>query len=133
MRSIASNPAPPARASYAIITAAHRTRLLDGKLLAERARIDWATLLRPTFTDDVLTCRRCRGRARVLAAIQAPLSVETFLRAAGETLPPEDRSIRRTDPPTSRPAADPDSDDCQLPPPSSDHHPDQAIAWPDDS
>jgi hypothetical protein len=41
----------------------------------------WAELLRRAFGVDVLTCPRCGGARRLLAAIQDPDSIERVLRA----------------------------------------------------
>jgi hypothetical protein len=41
----------------------------------------WASLLRRAFGVDVLTCPRCGGTRRLLAAIQDPDSIERVLRA----------------------------------------------------
>ena len=43
----------------------------------------WAELLRRAFGVDVLTCPRCAGVRRLLAAIQAPDSIERVLSAMG--------------------------------------------------
>ena len=40
-------------------------------------------LLRRVYSVDVLTCPRCGGLCRLLAAIQDPLSIEKVLRAMG--------------------------------------------------
>jgi len=130
--SAAPQRAEPPRANYAIITSAHRTRLLNGQLLAERPRLDWAKLLRRTFADDVLICPRCCGTARVIAAIHDPTDARAFLTAASETSAPIATATRadetwpdvHADDTWSEahaeetwPADDPD--DCQPPPPSS--------------
>ncbi len=39
---------------------------------ASRRRFDWATLLKRVFAIDVLECRRCGGRLRVIACITDP-------------------------------------------------------------
>lgn len=43
----------------------------------------WASLLRRAFGLEVLTCPRCGGVRRLLAAIQDPDSIERVLRAMG--------------------------------------------------
>ncbi len=43
----------------------------------------WAELLRRAFGVDVLTCPRCGGTRRLLAAIQDPDSIERVLQAMG--------------------------------------------------
>jgi hypothetical protein len=42
------------------------SRLLGGSLYAASPRVDWATLLRPSFEVDVLCWVGCGGRLRVL-------------------------------------------------------------------
>ena len=42
-------------------------------------RLDWRTLLQRVYKIDVLTCRRCCGRLRVLAVIMAPQVVRRIL------------------------------------------------------
>jgi hypothetical protein len=43
----------------------------------------WAELLRRVYAVDILTCPRCGGVRRLLAAIQDPDSIERVLRAMG--------------------------------------------------
>jgi len=43
----------------------------------------WAELLRRVYAVDILTCPRCGGVRRLLAAIQDPDSIERVLRAIG--------------------------------------------------
>ena len=42
-------------------------------------RLDWRTLLQRVFKFDVLSCRRCSGRLRVLAVIMDPFVVRRIL------------------------------------------------------
>jgi hypothetical protein len=55
----------------AVIPLERWSALMDGRLLAKTPRIDWATLLRRTFAEDVLVCPRCRGRLQVLEVVVA--------------------------------------------------------------
>lgn len=63
---------PPATPVYLlpnVIAVRHWDRLLEGELLANEPRVDWATLMRRTFGFDVTVCPNCHGRMRVLSAI----------------------------------------------------------------
>ncbi len=51
--------------------------------MGERRYYTWAELLRRVYSVEVLTCPRCGGLCRLLAAIQDPLSIERVLRAMG--------------------------------------------------
>ncbi|HEY4055208.1 MAG TPA: transposase [Kofleriaceae bacterium] len=42
-------------------------------------RIDWASLLKRVFAVDVLACRRCEGRMRILAVIDQPEPAKKIL------------------------------------------------------
>jgi len=44
----------------------------------------WAELLKRSFAIDVLTCARCGGRAKLIALVTKPASIERFLRHLGE-------------------------------------------------
>jgi hypothetical protein len=57
--------------------------LLDGVLYAASPRIDWANLLRRTFDVDVLACRKCHGRLRVLSEVTDPAMVRLALESLG--------------------------------------------------
>jgi hypothetical protein len=50
------------------------------------SRIDWASLLRRVFKVDVLCCKKCGGRMKVIAVIEEPSAIEKILRHLG--LPP---------------------------------------------
>jgi hypothetical protein len=49
-----------------IISVRHWDRLLGGLLYAVSPRVDWATLLRRSFSVDVLECPKCHGRLRAV-------------------------------------------------------------------
>ena len=49
----------------------------------------WAALMRRVFDLDVLACPRCGGRLRVIATVQAPLSVQAILAHLGRSRSPE--------------------------------------------
>ena len=46
-------------------------------------RLDWASLLRRTFHDDLLRCPKCGGHLEVLAAINDPVVAQKILRHLG--------------------------------------------------
>jgi hypothetical protein len=52
-----------------VLSVRHWDRLLGGVLYATSPRVDWAALLRRSFSTDVLQCPKCHGRLRVLAVI----------------------------------------------------------------
>jgi hypothetical protein len=51
-----------------VLSVQHWDRLLGGVLYAASPRVDWASLLRRSFSVDV-QCPKCKGRLRVLAVI----------------------------------------------------------------
>ena len=51
------------------LSADHWRRLDEGRLLARQPRVDWATLLRRTWAEDVLRCPRCRGRMALIEVV----------------------------------------------------------------
>ncbi len=80
-----------------IIHAKHWTRLLEGRLFAASARIDWATLLHRTFDVDVLECPTCHGRLRVLGLVTNTHLARSILEYLG--LPTDaPRAARARDP-----------------------------------
>ena len=52
-----------------VLSVRHWDRLLGGVLYATSPRVDWAALLRRSFSIDVLQCPKCNGRLRVIAVI----------------------------------------------------------------
>ena len=56
----------------------HWDRLLGGALYAATP-LDWAALLRRTFSVDVLECAACHGRMRVLASVTQRDTVRAVL------------------------------------------------------
>jgi hypothetical protein len=53
----------------------HWQRLENGALMASSPRVDWPTLMRRTFSVDVLACAHCGGRLRVLAVLTEEAAV----------------------------------------------------------
>jgi hypothetical protein len=81
-----SAPPPAASATPAVawlapnvLSVRHWDRLLGGALYAATPRVDWATLLRRTFSVDVLECAACHGRMRVLGGVTEPNAVRAIL------------------------------------------------------
>lgn len=62
------------------LTPAHLARLDGGRLLATTPRLDWSTLLRRAFAEDVLICPHCHGRTRILGAVTALAAIRRILR-----------------------------------------------------
>ena len=94
-------PAPPAAADplFAVpepvprtLSAEHWRRLDDGALLARQPRVDWATLLRRTWAEDILCCPRCHGRMAVIEPVTEPDDIRRSLAALG--LPADPVSLR---------------------------------------
>ncbi len=56
------------------------------------ARIDWASLLKRVFFEDVMACP-CGGRRRILADVEEPAAIVAILRHLG--LPTEAPPIAR--------------------------------------
>jgi|SRR5579872_3549942 len=52
-----------------VLSVRHWDRLLRGLLYATSSRVDWAALLRRSFSVDVLQFPKCHGRLRVIAVI----------------------------------------------------------------
>jgi hypothetical protein len=62
-----------------VLSVRHCDRLLGGALYAATPRVDWATLLRRTFSVDVLECAACGGRMRVLGRVTERDTVRAIL------------------------------------------------------
>jgi len=62
-----------------VLSVRHWDRLLGGVLYAATPRVDWATLLRRTFSVDVLECATCHGRMRVLGSVTDRDAVRAIL------------------------------------------------------
>jgi hypothetical protein len=70
-KDVASTPPPGA-------TTAPRTSLGAGIVPQPYARIDWASLLRRVFLEDVLACP-CGGRRRILSDVTDPTAIVAIL------------------------------------------------------
>jgi hypothetical protein len=81
-----------------IVSVEHWDRLLGGLLYATSPRVDWASLLRRSFSVDVLECPKCRGRLEVVAVITEREPVQRILAHLG--LPTESPPTARARDPT---------------------------------
>jgi Putative transposase/Transposase zinc-binding domain len=93
-----------------IISVRHWDRLLGGLLYAVSPRVDWATLLRRSFSVDVLECPKCHGRLRMIAVITEREPARRILAHLG--LPTDPLPVARARDPTDD--ADEAGDDGQL-------------------
>jgi hypothetical protein len=71
-----------------VLSVKHWDRLLGGVLYAVSPRLDWASLLRRSFSVDVLRCPKCRGRLRVIAVITEQEPVTRILAHVGMSTGP---------------------------------------------
>jgi hypothetical protein len=104
-------PPPPGEAiklAPSIISVKHWDRLMGGLLYATQPRVDWATLLRRSFSVDVLKCPKCHGRLRVIAVITEREPVQRILAHLG--MPTEPPPLARA----RDPAEGIEDDDGQL-------------------
>jgi hypothetical protein len=104
------DPADVIRLAPNIISVRHWDRLLGGLLYAVQPRVDWATLLRRSFSVDVLECPKCHGRLRVVAIITEREPVRRILAHLG--MPTEPPPVARARDPTDD--AEETGDDSQL-------------------
>jgi hypothetical protein len=84
-----------------IISVRHWDRLLGGLLYAVQPRVDWSTLLRRSFSVDVLECPRCHGRLRMIAVVTEREPVRRILAHLGcrpIRRPLRERATRQTMP-----------------------------------
>jgi len=91
----------PRDASEDAMPGGPRTSLGTGVAKPVGARIDWASLIRRVYLDDVLACP-CGGRRRILADIQEPDVIVAILDHLG--LPTEPPPLARARSPGSRAA-----------------------------
>lgn len=105
-----SDPADVIRLAPNIISVRHWDRLLGGLLYAVQPRVDWATLLRRSFSVDVLECPKCHGRLRMVAVITEREPVRRILSHLG--MPTEPPPVARARDPTD--GAEETGDDRQL-------------------
>jgi hypothetical protein len=83
-----------------VIAVKHWDRLLGGLLYTAQPHVDWATLLRRSFSVDVLECPKCHGRLRMIAVITERQAARRILAHLG--LPTEPPPIARARDPTEQ-------------------------------
>lgn len=93
-----------------VLSVQHWDRLLGGLLYAASPRVDWASLLRRSFSADVLQCPKCNGRLRVLAVITEREPINRILEHVG--MPTEAPPLARARDPSE--ALDDDEAAAQL-------------------
>jgi len=76
-------PEPEEQEYSAVIPVERWKQLADGALLARAPKIDWPTLLRRSFAEDVLACPKCRGRLQVLDVVAKPDEARRLLEQLG--------------------------------------------------
>jgi hypothetical protein len=55
------------------------SRDIDLSKIPRVSRLPWALLLKRVFMTDALTCPKCQGRMKILAAITKPEAIRTIL------------------------------------------------------
>jgi hypothetical protein len=80
------------RPAASIIAVKHWDRLIGGLLYAVQPRMDWATLLRRSFSVDALDCPKCHGRLRVVSVITEREPVRRILSHLGLPTEPPPRA-----------------------------------------
>jgi hypothetical protein len=105
-----ARPSDITRLAPNVLSVKHWDRLLGGVLYAVSPRVDWASLLRRSFSIDVLQCPKCQGRLRVGAVITERESITRILAYVG--LPTEPPPLARARDPSE--ALDDDEAASQL-------------------
>jgi hypothetical protein len=76
-------PAPPAPDTAGADSAGSdkvdESRDIDITKLPRVSRLPWALLLQRVFMTDALTCSKCQGRMKILAAITKPAAIRKIL------------------------------------------------------
>jgi hypothetical protein len=73
-----------------VLSIAHWARLENGELYAPLSRLEWATLLKRTFSTDARVCPRCGGRMKVRAVVTDAASIGKLLAALRRPRAPPD-------------------------------------------
>jgi hypothetical protein len=93
-------PAPPAPdAAFADKTGTDKagegeSRDIDFSMLPRVSRLPWALLLKRVFMTDALTCPKCQGRMKILAAIIKPEAIRKILDHLGIASKPRAAPLR---------------------------------------
>jgi hypothetical protein len=72
-------PAPDPDAAVADKEGTGESREIDLSKLPRVSRLPWALLLKRVFLTDALTCPKCQGRMKILAAIIKPEAIRKIL------------------------------------------------------
>jgi hypothetical protein len=82
---VPTSPAPPAPAPPIAEVAGAETadgdesREIDITKIQRGSRLPWALLLKRVFMTDALTCPKCQGRMKILAAITKPEAIRKIM------------------------------------------------------
>jgi hypothetical protein len=91
-------PTPPAPPAPPAPDAAGESREIDITKLPRVSRLPWALLLKRVFMTDALTCPKCQGRMKILAAITKPEAIRKILDHLGIPSEPPRRIAARPPP-----------------------------------
>src|SRR5690606_22867444 len=93
-------PASPDRARVVPRTCAAVAGDWGEASVTDRQRaLTWAQRLKRVFAIEIETCRRCGGRLRVIASIEAPTTIERILAHLGRDAEPVDPAYPSRAPP----------------------------------
>src|SRR5690554_2301073 len=71
----------------------------EASVTDQQRALTWAQRLKRAFAIDIETCRRCGGRLRVIASIEAPTTIERILAHLGRDAEPVDPAYLSCAPP----------------------------------
>ena len=97
-------PAPPAADAPSADSAGAdkpgtgESREIDITKIQRGSRLPWALLLKRVFMTDALTCQKCHGRMKILAAITKPEAIRKILDHLGIPSEPPRRTAARPPP-----------------------------------
>jgi hypothetical protein len=74
------------------------SREIDITKIQRGGRLPWALLLKRVFMTDALTCPKCRGRMKILAAVTRPDAIRKILDRLGIPSAPPRRATARPPP-----------------------------------
>ena len=80
-------------------TLRHSFAALPHSCRSPARRLTWAQRLKRVFAIEIETCRRCGGRLRVIARIEAPTTIERILEHLGREAEPVDPAYPSRAPP----------------------------------
>jgi hypothetical protein len=76
-------PASPDRARIVPKTPAAANDHCEASIADRHRALSWAQRLKRVFAIEIDTCRRCGGRLRVIASIEAPAVIDRILKHLG--------------------------------------------------